>query len=532
MRRVRFETASVLLAGLVVLAAFVAIGQSWLQWLEPVIDTGRDLYIPEQLRHGTRLYGDILYFYPPLTPYLLAAITAITGSSLPAYAAIGFASAALMAFALAKIIHPLAGRLATTAVLLVFVSFSVAGVNGWGSNFFFPYAHAATFGMLFLTGGVALLLRNRPAFALALLLAASWTKIEYAAFAFALVLFAALTRRIAWKALALYVLAFAATIVIAIAFFGADALRANIFPPSLLGGATARAFYARVNGTDAWLRNLELAFRGALLIGIFAWMLRAKRNALHWILLGLSGFFLANDMFFRAWVLLQLALLPFAIRKPREPLALLLLFSLCGTSRIFLNLTPVWYGFVFFIPVMLLIAYVLFAWLPERGVYSRESAVLWLPLVIAICASGLVAAHRTYDGALSVTTARGTYIDRDHLRGQETMALLAYLRDVQARELVVMPEGLGINYLSEIRTPLRHQTFTPAEIGGDDRAVVAELMAKRPQYVVFVERDMREFGSSGMGNDYGFAIVEFLRENYDIERDFGSIELLRAKTPT
>lgn len=521
-----------LLAGLVVLAAFVAIGQSWLQWLEPVIDTGRDLYIPEQLRHGTRLYGDILYFYPPLTPYLLAAITAITGSSLPAYAAIGFASAALMAFALAKIIHPLAGRLATTAVLLVFVSFSVAGVNGWGSNFFFPYAHAATFGMLFLTGGVALLLRNRPAFALALLLAASWTKIEYAAFASALVLFAALTRRIAWKALALYVLAFAATIVIAIALFGADALRANIFPPSLLGGATARAFYARVNGTDEWLRNLELALRGALLIGIFAAMLRAKRNALHWILLGLAGFFLANDMFFRAWVLLQLALLPFAIRKPREPLALLLLFSLCGTSRIFLNLTPVWYGFVFFIPVMLLIAYVLFAWLPERGVYSGECAWLWLPLVIAICASGLVAAHGNYSGGVRVETARGTYVDRNAARAQAMPMLFAHLRSVQARELVVLPEGLTLNYLSGVRTPLRHQTFTPAEIGGDDTAVVAELTAKRPQYVAIVERDLSEFGSRGLGVDYARGIWAFLQANYEVERRFGSTVLLRAKTPT
>jgi len=60
--------------------------------LDPIIDTGRDLYIPEQIRGGgVKLYRDILYYYPPLAPYLLALITAMTGSSLAAYTMIGAA---------------------------------------------------------------------------------------------------------------------------------------------------------------------------------------------------------------------------------------------------------------------------------------------------------------------------------------------------------------------------------------------------------------------------------------------------------
>ena len=71
---------------LVVLAAgVVAAAQSWNRWLDPIIDTGRDLYIPEQLMQGAKLYRDIRYQYPPLAPYLLAAITRVTGSSLASH---------------------------------------------------------------------------------------------------------------------------------------------------------------------------------------------------------------------------------------------------------------------------------------------------------------------------------------------------------------------------------------------------------------------------------------------------------------
>ena len=37
---------------LLLIVAAVAFIQSYQRWLDPIIDTGRDLYIPEQLVHG------------------------------------------------------------------------------------------------------------------------------------------------------------------------------------------------------------------------------------------------------------------------------------------------------------------------------------------------------------------------------------------------------------------------------------------------------------------------------------------------
>jgi hypothetical protein len=518
------------------LAGAIAFVQSYRGWLDPIIDSGRDLYIPEQLRLGAHLYRDILYYYPPLTPYLLAGVTAITGSSLGPYIAIGLVTALLTAIAIWLIVRPLAGELAAAAALLIFFSFSMAGVGGWGSNYFFPYAHAATLAMLFFLWAAVTIVaaRQRPALMLLLLLAASWTKIEYALFSAVVLLFLAITRRVRWTWLAAYAASMAALAAIAIAIFGFDTLRANILPPSLLGGSSARAFYARVTGANAWQGNLVLAAEGAALVTLFAallavWERRPRLRVAIFIAIALTAFLLANDTFFRAWTLLQLALLPFAIRRPREPLALLLLFSLCASSRIYLNITPAWYGFVFMTPVVVLMVYVFFEWLPQRGLFSRATAMAWtLPFVI-VAASGLLAARAAYSDAVPVTTKRGVYFDRLPQRAAAMRLLLQHLDRVHAPELVVMPEGLTINYLANVRTPMRYQTFTPVEIAGEEQAVIADLDAKQPRYVLIVPRDVREFGYRGFGLDYGQPIVAWLRARYIVEARFGAMVLLRRR---
>ena len=559
---------SVVLAALV--AGIFAFAQSYRRWLDPFVDAGRDLYIPEQLSLGTTLYRDILYFYPPLTPYLLAAITALTGSSLNSYIAIGLVIALLTAAAIWSIVKPLAGSIAAGCALLIFFAFSMAGIGGWGCNYFFPYAHAATLAMLFFLGAVAFLTRGRWVLAMLLLVAASWTKIEFAAFSvviLAVQMFGAqaftLSSRassegpgrvggsrlalrtarpprslatLGMTAAGLFVLLNLVVLAIAIASFGLEPLRANVLPPSLLGGASARAFYAQVTGTAAWRQNLILAARGAALLAAFvallyAWDRRPRFRFAIVVAVAVVAFALANDTFFRAWTILQVVLIPFALRKPREPLTLLLVASLCASSRIALNIAPSWYGFVFITPVVVLMVYVFFEWLPQRGVYARTTAVAWLLPFALVATSGLLAARAAYARAEPVSTKRGTYEDTNGGRAQAVTALLQHLERAGARDLAVMPEGLAINYLSRLRTPLRHQTFTPVEIAGEEASIVAELEARPPQYVALVPRDVREFGYRGFGIDYGREIVVWLKTHYTVEARFGPIVLLRYRQP-
>src|SRR5262249_41001105 len=167
--------------------------------------TGRDLYIPEQIAHGARLYRDIRYQYPPLAPYLLAAVTAIVGHSLASYTAIGLLQSLVIAGALWAVGRRTAGPITWFVGALFFVALSFCGASTWGANFLFPYSYAATIGMALLMVSLALIVYQRPAWALAALFAASWCKVEYAIGAIIILLVLAIAKRIAMPGLVAFV---------------------------------------------------------------------------------------------------------------------------------------------------------------------------------------------------------------------------------------------------------------------------------------------------------------------------------------
>jgi hypothetical protein len=575
------EIASV---ALLVAVGALALWQSWGKWLHPLIDAGRDLYVPEQILSGRKLYRDVLYFYPPLAPYLLAAITRLAGSSLAVYAAIGIAVSTIACGSLYFVARACSGRVAAFAVSLLFVSVSLTGATTYGSNFIFPYAHAAVFAMTFFLIFEASIIRiftagaTRAAVgsAIGAGLLAAWCKIEFAAFvlatfvmvcALALAARRATPRKLLFTALVALTLAGTSLAVVWVYFAdsgpGHHWLFDNALPSALISGEVARSFYAKVTGSDKWVSNLALSLAGLALTSLHLWLVRAldrrrvdERHAIttafHLCLLAVVVLVLATDLFFRAWTLLQLALLPLAVRDvmrvaresgdshrwQRLTFPLLLWFSLCGTSRIYLNLAPVWYGFFLILPVWLLIVHLLFRELPDRSVYSRRAALLWLPLLLVIGWRNLGEQRQAY--ALkrhAIETPRGTFYDAVEERSRVLSEFIAYAVDRRLSGMVIIPEGLALNYLTSIPNPMSWHTFTPAEIPNRnvERRAIAEFERARPQYVAVTTQEAAAFGFRGFGVDYGLEISEYLRQKYAFEKQWRSgsfaVVLLRRRGP-
>ena len=506
--------------------------------LDPIIDTGRDLYIPEQIREGVKLYRDILYYYPPLTPYLLALITAVTGSSLAAYTGIGAAIALATAAAIYAICRVVASPAAAGSAALLFAACSIYSISGRTSNYLFPYAHAATLAMLFLLAGAAFLLAwayaDRRARWLApgllFLLAASWTKLEYVVFAGLLLIVVAVVHRMSIRWLAAYVAAGIASIIAVDRFFsdapqGHHWLFDNVLASALLKGASARHFYRQVSGFDAIGPNLFAAFAGALAIGGIVvairvsdrWPWRGASIVTAIVMTAIA--ILAGTIFFRGWAIAQLILLPFALRRPREPLLILLTLSLCASSRVFLRMTPEWYGFVFLVPAYILIAYTLIEWLPLRGLYSQRAARLAVvPLVVIavqlVIAENWLLAARTFP----VRSDRGVFYDANGGRAAILDAFIERMRVIHPRSLVVVPEGLTLNYLTRIRTPLSFHTFTPVEAAGPEieAQIIEDLTAHPPEYIAVVSRAVTDFGYRGFGLDYDRKLAAVINQRYAV----------------
>lgn len=533
--------------------AFFAFLQAQGRAIDPIIDVGRDLYIAEQITRGQLLYRDFVYNYPPAGPYVLAGFAAIFGASLAAYELFGVAVALVTLIALYSIARRVAGDLAALICGLLFASLSFTGASTWGANYLFPYSHASTIGMMFLLlflwallrfGGLTSLddraARSAPMFSVAVVFAllASWSKLEYAlAVAVTFIAFAVLHRVPARYLLSAAGAAIASLLALSWIFGGSPFsfgwITDQLFSQSLLHGESAKSFYASVSGTAEWQRNLGIAFAGAAVISLVCISLAVierRRNStgadpltiLMLFATSILIWWLAAGYFFRAWVVLQVMLAIYLVRRDRRsPLLILAVFSIGATVRIAFNLTPEWYGFALIIPVYLLIVCTLFGFLPSRGVYGTRTAMLWLPLFILIAAKGLMQQHERFElKRFPVTTSRGTFYDSSVDRARALDEFLEYMRLRNAASMVVIPEGISLNYFAGVRTPLSRYAFIPPETADPDieRSIIEEMQGTRPELVALVSRDMGEFGSRGFGVDYNQALHDWVADNYVVER--------------
>ncbi|HYM59797.1 MAG TPA: glycosyltransferase family 39 protein [Thermoanaerobaculia bacterium] len=541
----------VIFAAILAAAAGLAFAQSYGRWLDPIIDTGRDLYIPEQILRGATLYHDVRYQYPPLAPYLLAAITAVTGHSLAAYMVIGVVQSLLIALLLWAIARRAAGEAAAFATALLFLAIDFTGATTWGANFIFPYSYAATLGMLFLLAFAGALYaatfvaqRQSPrarlwlGVAITAGIAASWCKVEYAIAVPVILIVTVIAYRLGAAAIAWFAGAQLAAIAFARWWFhdnrpGYDWIRDNVLAASLTKGETARRFFSLVSGTANWQARTAEALVGAALTAAVVLLLRwrertearASRIALAavvvvvFLALAASGY-----AFFRGWGLFQVGLLIWALIKDRRtPLLFFATLSAAATLRIPLNVAPFWYGFVLVLPVYLLIVYVLFAYLPSRGVYAKQSALLWMALFLMLAIRDLASQRERWSlHRYPIHAARGVLFDSNEDRARLLDAFFARLGAMPYRTLAVFPEGITIDYLAGAQTPLSFHTFTPVETADAavEQQVLRELEANPPGRIAIVTRDVTEYGYREFGADYNARLAGWMRAHYHLAADW------------
>jgi dolichyl-phosphate-mannose-protein mannosyltransferase len=534
------------LTGLALLVIIV-LAASWARWLDPILDSGRDLYIPEKLVSGKVLYRDFQYYYPPVAPYLLALGTLIVGSDLAGYTFIGIAIGITAMLALYFLVRGLAGTIAATVACAMFVTLSLTAATNWGSNFIFPYAHAATVGMMFLLLYLAFMARflfrtqatRDWCIAIAFGILAAGSKLELATlFAVSLVYVIAIHRPPRKLVLGGFAAIAGSLTIACVAFSGSGWLWGNIL--LLTRQQRSIAFYANVQGTNHLASNALRSLLGAAIVIAFVLLLalleRRRSVALIVIALAVLSFYGGDDKFFRAWSILQLALIPFALRQLRSPLPFLLIASLLMSTRIFLNLTPDWYGFSLIIPLYALIVYVLFELLPSRGVYSKRVALAWLPLLAILMIRTQIQQRYIWSHCVyPVETSRGTYFDWSKDRAE---IVQDFIRGAGgARSLVVIPESPTLNYFTRVDNPLSYQMFTPfiSDMEWLERDMIAEFDAKKPEYLAFVSRPVGEFGYRGFGIDYNRALARYIGAHYRVARVWQrprfSLVLMKRATP-
>lgn len=152
----RRADALVLGAFALALVAFLAV--SWARWPMLTGDSARELYVPFQIRHGAMLYRDFYYLYGPVAPYVQVGLLGLFGERLEVlYVGSALVLATTMA-TLYALSRQVLGVGASAAVLWIFFSHFALGQDIWG--YMWPYAFAATYGVLFGLGMLLALARH------------------------------------------------------------------------------------------------------------------------------------------------------------------------------------------------------------------------------------------------------------------------------------------------------------------------------------------------------------------------------------
>jgi hypothetical protein len=206
--------------------------------------------------------------------------------------------------------------------------------------------------------------------------------------------------------------------------------------------------------------------------------------------------------------------------------ALQLSFSVLALAlllKILLNARVSTYGFGLALPAMLLLVLALLHSIPTLiqrwGGNGWAFRAVSIALLAAACLACMSVSER-YSSRKTVHVGRGG----DHFRADRvrtTSKMAAHAVDwVEANlppqaTLLVLPEGVMINYLTRRLNPTRHLNFAPPEITifGEER-ILADLRAQPPDYVILVHRETREYGLPLFGTHYAPRLLEWVREDY------------------
>jgi hypothetical protein len=151
----------------------------------------------------------------------------------------------------------------------------------------------------------------------------------------------------------------------------------------------------------------------------------------------------------------------------------------------------------------------------------RRGALRGVGAALALLLAGL-GAHQTLGWRAQKTASIGAGADRIECFPPQAAAARILLDQIDrlakpAATIVVLPEGVMLNYLSRRHAPGPHFTFMPLEmaLAGDER-VAASLAEKPPDVIAVLPIDLAEYGRRAFGEPgYGTCTMSWIRERYE-----------------
>jgi hypothetical protein len=540
---------------------------SWNRWIEPYIDTGRELMVPARMAEGEKLYRDIQFPHGPLAPFLAAGIDRLAGRSLPARTAFAALVALLHLSALGRlsrrILSPGRAALATSAAVAAAVFLRP---GGWLFPFSFDTAIAVaalTWALAFETGNAD----RRPGAAAFCLLVALLARLEMGLAGVAVLALSVWREPVRLLRVAVFPLTAAAVAYGAFSLglsrgdLVADGWLRLIDPPEAFQNV-----YRAYAGLDrVGLRSVELLLAAMVLLVVASWLaacalVASRLAAMHRSaaatvqVLSIAVLAAAAAVRFRPPDSLadRLALFPPLVRVippclvvaallrvgmslrgrlPAGPLAAVpdavLWIAALFSARLLLAAGYVGPYDAFFLPLPILVASAgLFA-MADRAAASAGAA---LPR-LAFAALGVFLLFRLASmaelyrrpGWSTVKTPAGSLVLTEPVATTTRLALLDLGRRLPSgATLVGFPETGFFDYVLGTRNPLPIEQFFPGTLdAAGEQRVIAQLGQRGPDAILYANVLAVGEGARIFGKDYLVKLDQAVRSRYRTAAVYG-----------
>ncbi len=568
---------------------------TWLKWGDLFVDSFREFWVPLRIIHGKVLYKDIFYEHGIFPPYFLALIFKLFGITTNTLVGLGIVITGLMTFILYKL-----SRLFLNQVVSVLVTTTFLFVFAFGNympfciyNFILPYGFGATFFILFVScavyGFIQFIFLEEDRYLL--LWATCMTFAFYSrvvlpylvwgAFVFAGALFIFKKKegvKIGWI-IVLFIpllVGFSGYLFFLFKLDAFDAFYASVIKHTLI--IQNSKFGSFVTGTDKIIGNSFFIFRSFVFHLLMVLLLAAaainvpslfqnedkfQLPVFLWFVLIFLVFVCTHKViqpFFQyrsmPLILLTGAIISFIellrANDYKKSISLFVLFSisLVLISRIFFNTVPGGYGF--YLLVLGVLCYYIFFFEMIKTFcqrYSKKfsesffSSVLIILFILPIISYWKVSTSFYAEKKIRMKTNMGTMVCNNNDHTKVFVEAVSYLRNNTNKDdtIVVVPEGVGINFFSKRINPLRYYNFVPLPLAfiGEDK-ILSNFMETDIDYIVIVNRQTVSYGLSSFGIDYGKKISAWIHDNYRQEIVFGvqpftsskaGIAILKRTTP-
>ncbi|MDX1371928.1 MAG: glycosyltransferase family 39 protein, partial [Nitrososphaeraceae archaeon] len=545
-------------------------------WLSPIIDFGRELYVPWQLASGKKLYEEIAYIHGPLSPYFNAAVFRLFGVNLQSIVIANLFILGLITILTFNIIESYAGRISGYSAVYVFlVVFSFNQLNDLASfNFICPYSHEMTHGILLNLASLwafsSYFLKNKNllyfttgSFFLGLLFL---TKVEmfFAGFCSTIIFFIIILwkeKYPAEKIINLALVFFGTLIVPVLLFFMFLSRNSDISwgVYGILGGwkylfnndVVNTYFQSHIMGIENLSQNLGQLLKGILWTCILilpaylfsiAHQYFKKRIKNIYFVLACAIFciyyvFLFFVLIINGWsviirsfpvvILIFSGILIFNIIKNEDNYKKMLAAFYFGIFSFFLFLRIIFavridhYGFALAFPGTVLIVTILLHYIPSWLNNHKKDSLIFrfvaFSIVVAFCTHFFLISNNYYnEKTAQVSTDNAVFYETPEMANLINKTVHQIKITVEAGEtLLVVPEGVIFNFLTGIANPLRQEVFIPPAFAlWSEQELVNQLINEKPDHILLIHRTTYEYGKPVFGKDYAKEFFKIIINNY------------------